>query len=97
MTGLVTPATLAVAVNVPAVPLAVNSGETASPSAAVVSVAWALPLRKLAPAPAAPAPPPPGADAAPRAKVTLAPCTGSTVPVHDPDLERPSVALLHGR
>ena len=52
------PATVAVAVNVPAVAFASNRGEVATPDALVVSVACALPPTKLAPAlPAPPAAP----------------------------------------
>ena len=80
--GLVTPATVAVAVNVPAVVFASNRGEVATPDASVVSVACVLPPGKLAPAlpapdPDAPAPPPPPPE--PRLKVTLTPSRGAPV------------------
>ena len=70
------PATVAVAVNVPAVAFASNRGEVATPDALVVSVACALPPTKLAPAlpapePPAPAPAPPPPE--PSVKVTLSP------------------------
>ena len=74
--GLVTPATVAVAVKVPAVVFAANRGEVATPDALVVSVACALPPRKLAPALAAPAPDPPAPPPEPRLKVTLVPSRG---------------------
>ena len=67
------PATVAVAVNVPAVAFASNRGEVATPAALVVSVACALPPRKLAPALPAPEAPPAPPPLEPSVKVTLSP------------------------
>jgi hypothetical protein len=85
LTGSVTPATVAVAVNLPAVAFASNDGEVATPEAFVVSVAWAEPPAKLAPGlaldPAEPDPPAPE----PMANVTL-------VSAHDAAVEHLDLA-----
>ncbi len=61
--GAVIPATVAVAVNVPAVSPAANGGEVAMPESFVGSVTWGAPPSNVPPVP--------------RENATLAPCTGS--------------------
>ena len=74
------PETAALAVNDPAVALAVNGGEVAMPLAPVLALACALPPTKLALAPeleAAAHPPEPPELPEPSVKVTAAPATGA--------------------
>ena len=73
VTGSRTPDIEAVAVNRPATPLAIRSGDVATPAASAIAVACVAPPRKLAPAapePDAPFAPPPSE------KLTLAPWSG---------------------
>ena len=99
--GLVTPATVAVAVKVPAVVFASNRGEVATPDASVVSVACVLPPGKLAPAlpapdPDAPAPPPAAATRA-EAEGDAHALEGRTGRVGQLHLERAAVPGADGR